>query len=122
MKKRIAFCTVICFIIGIMFHIPVFAQDIKERMKSRVPVINTLKAKGVVGENNNGFLEFRGPQEKADVISAENADRAKVYEAIAAQQNTTPDLVGKRRSLQIRSEVAGPGEWLQDDSGNWYKK
>jgi len=122
MKKRIAFCTVICFIMGILFHIPAFAQDIKERMKSRVPVINALKAKGIVGENNKGFLEFRGAQEKADVISAENADRAAVYAAIAAQQNTTPDLVGKRRAIQIRSEVAGPGEWLQDDSGNWYKK
>ncbi|MGE0086711.1 MAG: YdbL family protein [Desulfococcaceae bacterium] len=122
MKKRIAFCAFICFIMGILFHTPIFAQDIKERMKARVPEINALKAKGSVGENNKGFLEFRGPQEKVDMISAENADRAKVYEAIAAQQNTTPDLVGKRRALQIRSEVAGPGEWLQDDSGKWYRK
>lgn len=122
MKKRIFFCIAVCFIMEILFHTPGFAQDIKERMKSRLPAVNELKAKGVVGENNKGFLEFRGPQEKADVISAENADRAKVYEAIAAQQNTTPDLVGKRRAMQIRNEVAGPGEWLQDDSGNWYKK
>jgi len=122
MKKKIAFFALICFIMGILFQIPAFAQDIKERMKSRLPVINALKARGIVGENNRGFLEFRGSQEKADVISAENADRAKVYEAIAAQQNTTPDLVGKRRAIQIRSEVAGPGEWLQDDNGNWYKK
>lgn len=122
MKKRLAFCTVICFIMGIMFQTPVFAQDIKERMKARVPVISDLKAKGIVGENNKGFLEFRGPQEKADIVSAENADRALVYEAIAKQQNTTSDLVGTRRALQIRNEVAGPGEWLQDDSGNWYKK
>lgn len=107
---------------GIVFHSPIFAQDIKERMKSRLPMINELKAKGVIGENSKGFLEFRGQREKAEVVNAENADRAKVYETIAAQQKTTPDLVGKRRALQIRNEVAGPGEWLEDDSGNWYKK
>lgn len=96
-------------------------QGIKERMKARLPVINDLKARGIVGENNRGFLEFRGLKEKADVVNAENADRAMVYEAIAKQQGTTADLVGKRRAIQIR-ELALSGEWLQDASGKWFKK
>ena len=99
----------------------VFAQGIKQRMKARLPTINALKQNGIVGENNKGFLAFRGGRKNADVIDAENADRKRIYEAIAKSQGTTADLVGKRRALQIRN-IAGPGEWLQDENGKWYKK
>ncbi|GBC63392.1 DUF1318 domain-containing protein [Desulfonema ishimotonii] len=111
------------FLIGLMLGTaPVRAGDIKARMKARLPQINALKSGGVVGENNGGFLEFRsGKRESADVVNAENNDRKQVYAAIAGKQGTTPDLVGKRRALQIR-ERARPGEWLQDESGKWYKK
>ena len=98
------------------------AQDIKARFRDRLPEISQLKASGIVGENNQGFLEFvGGRREKADVVAAENADRKTVYESIAASQGTTADLVGRRRAIQI-STIAGPGEWLQDDAGNWYRK
>jgi uncharacterized protein YdbL (DUF1318 family) len=91
-------------------------------MKQRLPVIIELKTKGIVGENNAGFLEFIGAnREKADVIAAENEDRETVYAAIAKQQGTTAELVGKRRALQI-AKKANPGEWVQDASGNWLQK
>jgi hypothetical protein len=44
-----------------------------------------------------------------------------VYEAIAKQQGTTLELVGKHRAIQI-SDKARPGEWLQDANGKWYQK
>ena len=98
------------------------ADDIKTRMKQRLPVIIELKTKGIVGENNAGYLEFiGGKSEKADVVAAENADRQTVYAAIAKQQGTTAELVGKRRALQI-AEKANTGEWVQDSSGTWIKK
>ncbi len=98
------------------------AQDIKDRFKDRLPAINQLKAKGIVGENNQGFLEFVGDKrEDADVVAAENADRRTVYASIAAKQGTTADLVGRRRAIQI-SKIAEPGEWLQNDAGKWYRK
>ncbi|MEE4358098.1 MAG: DUF1318 domain-containing protein [Desulfococcaceae bacterium] len=122
MKTKTACILLIFFVLGIFFQTAAFAEGIKERMKNRLPVINDLKDRGVIGENNKGFLEFRGPREKADVVNAENADRARVYGAIAKQQKTSAALVGKRRAIQIRNEVAGPGEWLQDDKGKWYKK
>jgi hypothetical protein len=91
-------------------------------MKQRLPVIIELKAKGIVGENNAGYLEFIGPKrEKADVVAAENKDRKTVYTAIAKQQGTTAELVGKRRALQI-AKKADPGEWVQDASGKWIQK
>ena len=99
-----------------------YADDIKARMKKRLPVIIELKSKGIVGENNKGYLEFVGDKKvSADVVAAENKDRQTVYEAIAKQQATTAELVGKRRALQI-AKRATPGEWVQDAGGNWIQK
>ena len=99
-----------------------FADDIKARMKSRLPVIKELKSQGVVGEGNAGFLQFLGDKNvSADVVAAENKDRQTVYKAIAKQQGTTAELVGKRRALQI-AQRAAPGEWVQDAGGNWIQK
>jgi uncharacterized protein YdbL (DUF1318 family) len=118
LKKILAF-----FLIGFFIAGPtLFADDIKARMKNRLPTILELKAKGIVGENNKGYLEFiGGKREKADVVAAENEDRKAVYEAIAKQQGTTVELVGKRRALQI-SQKADSGDWLQDAKGNSYQK
>ena len=111
------------FLIGFFIGGPaLFADDIKTRMKNRLPVILELKAKGIVGENNSGYLEFVGKQKiSPDVVAAENEDRRAVYAAIAKQEGTTVELVGKRRALQI-SQKADSGDWLQDASGNWYQK
>ena len=98
------------------------ADDIKDRMKARLPVITELKAQGLLGENNKGFLEFRGGQQpKADVVRAENADRAAVYAAIAQRQKTTPEFVGQARAAQI-AEKEPAGFWVQDAGGAWKRK
>jgi len=98
------------------------AKEIKARMAERLPVIMELKQQGIVGENNQGYLEFVGSaQEKADVIAAENQDRKTVYNAIAKKTGTTPEIVGQRRAQQI-ADIAGSREWLQDESGQWKQK
>ena len=120
-KKVIAILSV--FILGIMVTDVYSASDsIKQRMISRLPVIKALKDQGIVGENNTGFLEFVGNRkEKADVVAAENKDRKLVYEAIAKNQGTTTEVVGKHRAVQIAGK-AQTGEWLQDANGKWYQK
>ena len=121
LKKIIAILAV--FILGIMITDVYSASgSIKQRMISRLPVIKALKDQGIVGENNTGFLEFVGNRkEKADVVAAENKDRKLVYEAIAKQQGTTAEVVGKHRAIQIAGK-AQTGEWLQDANGKWYQK
>jgi len=111
------------FILGLLItDVHSSAAEIKERMIARLPVIKALKDKGIVGENNQGYLEFIGKKkEKEDVIAAENSDRKQVYEAIAKQQSTTVEVVGKHRAVQI-AEKSQPGEWLQDANGKWYRK
>ena len=123
MKKK-ATVTILSILFCIVFAAGAFAsaKEIRDRMISRLPEIKALKAKGLVGENNKGYLEFVGQQkEKQDVVTAENQDRQKVYTAIAKQQGTTVELVGKHRAVQIAAK-AQPETWLQDANGKWYKK
>lgn len=98
------------------------ATEIKERIKQRQPQINDLKAKGIVGESNKGFLEFMGDsKEGADLVNDENSDRSKVYVAIAKKNSTTPELIQKRRAAKL-AERAVKGDWIQDESGKWTQK
>jgi len=100
---------------------PAAAGGIKERMAARLPVVDDLKARQVVGENNQGFLDFVGAPEKADIVAAENADRKEVYAAIAAKTGTNPEVVGQRRAIQI-AQQSRPGVRLQKPDGTWYTK
>jgi len=123
MKKKVYFA-VLAILLFIVFAAGAFpsAKEIRARMLARLPEIKVLKDKGLVGENNKGFLEFVGRQkEKQEVVTAENRDREMVYKAIAKQQGTTVELVGKHRAIQIANK-ARPGEWLQDANGKWYQK
>ncbi|MCP3940778.1 MAG: YdbL family protein [Desulfobacteraceae bacterium] len=98
------------------------AQGIKDRMKQRLPVIVELKTKGIVGENNSGYLAFvTGQKSHEQIIASENKDRKTIYSHIAKQQNTSLRLVEKRRAL-ILAERAMPGEFIQKADGAWIKK
>jgi uncharacterized protein YdbL (DUF1318 family) len=125
MKTKIFITMITLFLSFILIGgVSAFAgsDNIKARMKERLPVIIALKSEGVIGENNKGYLEFiGGKQAKKDVIHAENSDRKQVYTAIAKQQGTSVELVGKRRAKQI-AKKAKPGQWIQDHRGKWYKK
>ena len=122
MKRTTVFILIFCLSALILYGTNGFSQDLKERMKDRLPLIVELKKKGIVGEDNLGFLQFVGEtREQENVVKEENNDRVKVYEAIAKQQGTATDAVGRRRAIQI-AEKAGAGEWLQDEKGAWYKK
>ncbi|MFP4476631.1 MAG: YdbL family protein [Desulfatibacillaceae bacterium] len=121
MKRRILLLVAALAVMGLVLGQNAWA-GVKERMVERLPEIVELKAQGVVGENNEGFLEFIGDEKKKqDLVAAENADRKIVYQAIAKQQGVSVEVVGKRRAMQIRNK-AKPGEWLQDPSGKWYQQ
>jgi uncharacterized protein YdbL (DUF1318 family) len=101
------------------------AQDlgaVKARIAQRLPQVDSLKAKGVLGENNRGFVESRGGDAAAGaVIAEENSDRETVYAALAKQTGTSAEQVGRARAKQIAAASAS-GVWLQRDDGTWYKK
>ncbi len=123
MKRKAIFAILPVFVLGILItNAYPAAKEIKQRMIARLPVIKALKGQGIVGENNRGYLQFVGQKkEKEEVVTAENKDRKLVYKAIAKQQGTTAEVVGKHRAVQIANK-AQPGEWLQDANGKWYQK
>lgn len=121
---RLKISALLCILIfgSAAFAAAAWADDLKSRMSARLPTINALKASGVAGENNKGYLTMRKQQsDKKALVDAENTDRRKAYQIIAKQQGTTVDHVAKRRALQI-AKKAKPGTWLQNAKGKWYQK
>ena len=123
MKRNLLIFLIACLLTGLWgINWPAAAGDIKTRMLDRLPEILELKAKGIFGETNRGYLAFTGSaREGAEILNAENLDRKAVYEKIAKQQGTTVEVVGALRAEQIEKR-AKPGEWLQDAEGKWYQK
>ena len=98
------------------------AGSLKEEMRARQPKIIRLKAEGLIGENNRGFVEYRTAKEpRKGLVLAENQNRKVVYRAIAKQQHSNAENVGRRRAAQI-AERAPSGTWLQNQKGEWYRK
>ncbi len=98
------------------------AKDIMAKMQARLPEINQLKTKGVIGEGRDGYLALiNNSQDNLPLLKAENNDRQKIYTAIARQQGSTIVQVGQRRALQI-TQRARAGTWLQTNKGTWYRK
>lgn len=108
--------------VTLILSAPLQADDIQARMKARVPQIVALKAKGIVGENHKGFLEFVGnSREGADILKAENADRKTVYAALAKKTGATPSQVGARAALKWKKNL-GKGEYFKNADGKWIRK
>jgi uncharacterized protein YdbL (DUF1318 family) len=99
------------------------SQDLKARFLQRKPLIDAMKNRGAVGENNVGFLAFRGSVDERErrVVEEENGDRRTVYLGIAGKHGVPVEEVGRRRAIKI-AQISPPGHWLQDPQGNWYRK
>jgi uncharacterized protein YdbL (DUF1318 family) len=110
---------------GFFFATLLPAQDrsVMERMRERLPQIDSLLTSQTVGEGNRGLLVARVDLSDAQkaLVEAENSDRVAVYGVIARRTESTPEAVGRQRALQIR-ERAAEGVWLQDEEGNWYRQ
>jgi uncharacterized protein YdbL (DUF1318 family) len=95
---------------------------VKSRMEQRLPLLDQLKSKGVVGENNRGLVVLRGGDVDAgDAVAAENRDRGLVYAEVAKQTGTSVEQVGRFRARKIAAGSA-KGVWLQKDDGTWHQK
>src|SRR3954468_7577244 len=107
--KKLSFCLLATLLV-LTAGVTVRAQELqaeKARIAARLPKIDELKAKGVIGENNRGLLEVRAQDaEAAGVVSAENSDRQAVYAGLAKQTGTSPDQVGRARAKLIAANSA----------------
>lgn len=98
------------------------AAAAKAGMRQRVQVVDALKTAGHVGEANTGLLAVRGGgADVAQVVAAENADRAVIFAELAKKTGGTPADAGKIFARQLAA-ASKPGVWLQREDGGWYKK
>jgi uncharacterized protein len=105
---------------------PELVQAIRSR-QSRNPQIDQWKAKGCLGETNQGLIESRpgpGCGGEASLVGAENTDRNFIYSTLM-QQNKMPATDAPRvrgAFAQANRDLAKPGEWVQQPNGQWTKK
>jgi uncharacterized protein YdbL (DUF1318 family) len=99
------------------------AATINRRMSQRLPALDALKERLVIGENNRGLVEARGSLsgDETQLVAEENNDRSAVYELIALSQSTSAEAVGRARARQI-ADRSKPGLWIQAPDGSWYQK
>lgn len=91
----------------------------------RMAEIQDLKNNRIIGETNSGLLAMiKEPEDKEwgsyakKLISEENKDRMEIFEQEAQTTGKPVDAVAKSFSKKMR-EAAFPGEWVQDESGQW---
>lgn len=101
-------------------------DDLKKSFKDRYPALKKLKSAGKVGETTKGLIEpvkaeFANDSEVKKIVTAENADRTKLYQIIAKQQDTTPETVATRNAMR-NFERAAKGDWLKRSDGKWVQK
>jgi len=96
--------------------------ELQKRFKERYPEIQRLKEQGVIGETDEGYVDFVAKKDSgaADTVNQENADRRALYELIAKNEGTSIDTVAKHNA-QRNFEKAKAGEYLRYD-GKWRKK
>lgn len=92
--------------------------------KTRFDQLEFYKEKGVIGENNQGYVVLLSddPQAK-DITEMENKDRKVIYQTIAEQNGITDqiDVIGKVFA-QVQHEKAKAGYRIQDSDGQWKEK
>lgn len=120
---RILLLFLVASVVGISAFGADTQADVKARIQARLSAVDQLKAAGVVGENNKGFLEQRGTlnAQQSQLMRDENADRRSLYDMIATELGYASSVIGEQRAAQIRKNSVA-GIWLQSPTGNWYQK
>jgi uncharacterized protein YdbL (DUF1318 family) len=93
--------------------------------EERLAGISTLKASGVVGETTDGQLAPTGEGSldaaSKTLVEAENRDRLRLYDLLAAETSAPVEQVAERAARR-NYQMAAPGERLRKKDGTWAKK
>ena len=87
-------------------------------------LVDTAKARGLVGEQGDGFLGFVTPPADPALAAAAaeiNAGRAQVYRETAARTGVTPDAAGQATAQQLFARLP-TGQYFKPLNGAWVRK
>jgi uncharacterized protein len=111
MKRAITLMLTSLVLVFAMAGLPAQAQSLDDLRKS-----------GAIGERYDGFVAVRENVSGAAAMAAKiNAERRRIYDQRAKQQNISPAQVGMVYAQQIVGS-APAGTWFLDQSGNWRRK
>ena len=122
---------ILTFVLVLLLAVPVALagnskDEIRTRMKERYPTLKEMKKEQKVGETNLGFVEavtekLAKDKKIAELVSSENADRKLLYELIAKETKTTPEVVGKNNAMRIFKK-AGDDAYFKGEDDKWRLK
>lgn len=86
--------------------------------------VDAAKAKGVVGEQSDGYLGLVKSADAATEAAVEeiNAGRARVYAEAAAKNGVSPVAAGASAFTNIIFPKMKSGEYYKDEGGSWKQK
>jgi uncharacterized protein YdbL (DUF1318 family) len=104
-------------------------RKLRARMKSRFAALKPFYSNGAIGIKADGFIVAKGSVALKDrnkvnkLIGAENADRQRLYQAIA-NANGHPEWLAQIKSTFAARWIsnAQSGWWVQSSNGGWKQK
>ena len=92
-------------------------QEAIQRRKDRRDTLISLEESGVIGENKIGMVVVKkSTGDAASIVSAENADRKAIYQAVADKNGTSPDDVAVIYAKRLQND-APFGAPIETESG-----
>lgn len=100
-------------------------QSALDGRKQRFAQLKSLKAQGILGENNRGYVELLGAAADArGLVDEENRDRKAIYEAIVLQNSLGKGALATVEGVfaEVQRQKASSGDRIQSPSGEWVTK
>ena len=102
-------------------------QTVLNHRKARSTELQALKSKGLIGENNKGFLTVLKPSvqpNEKSLVDAENHDRKFIYNTVVAQNHLGSESLAEVETefAKTRHDRAMKSDFLQTPSGKWTQK
>ena len=98
---------------------PVLAQSAAAKA-----AVDAAKARGVVGEQGDGYLGFVTPSTDptlAAAVAEINAGRMQAYRDTAMRTGVTPEAAGQATAQQLFARLPA-GQYFKPIDGNWVRK
>jgi len=106
-------------------------RRLRSSMESRFPALKAFYDNGMIGLKADGYITVRDPNavplkdrnQVNKLVAAENADRKKLYQAIA-DANGQPEWAGQIEATFAARWLgnAAPGWWYQQANGTWKQR